>query len=333
MKWFIYILIGFTTLSCIEEIRFDSEDVDGALVVDGFANAGQGPHVLKLSRTADLRRSVFPTVDNALVYLVSGVGSRTEYNFVGEGEYEIDSGLVEILHGEKYWIEIQTEGSTYISEPEIVPSLVAADSSWFVINGGYIEVWVGNSKPDIDRVFLKWNVTNYFAFTELRWSPLASPKTCYVIQPFNPQVIPLFDASRIMANGRYDIMLGEKFIDELFGNPQSFLIEQQSLSQNAFEYYSRLNLVSSQSGSIFDAQPASVAGNVSNINDPDEQVFGYFSCVATDTTLFFTYRGDFIPKIDVLPYCGAAGFPVFEDECCQCLLYRNSIAEKPDYWP
>jgi Domain of unknown function (DUF4249) len=333
MRWIIYILIGISSLSCIEEIQFKSEDVEGALVVEGFASTGPGPHIIKLTKTADLRRSVFPTVDNAQVFLVSGSGSKTEYNFVGEGGYEIDSGLVDILRGEQYWIEIQVEGNTYMSDPEIVPPLVVADSSWSVINGNYIEIWVGNSKPDFERVFLKWNVINYFAFTEVRCSPLASPKTCYVLQSFNPQVIPLFDASRIMPDGRFDVILGEKFIDNLFGNPQSFLIVQQSLTQNAFEYYSRLNLISNQSGSIFDAQPASVIGNVSNINEPNEQVFGYFSCVSADTTLFFTYRSDFLPKKDVLPYCGAAGFPIYEDECCQCLLYKNSILTKPDYWP
>lgn len=338
MSFFIFRLwlIGVTIVAvagCVEEIDFSQDEVQGALVVDGYISQGVGPHTLKLFRSANLSTTVFPAINNATVYLVDQDGNRTLYSAIGEGTYMIPEGVQTVLPGEEYHLEIKYASSNYTTDPERVPDPLRPDSSWYQIDGSYIDIWVANNKPDVEQLFIKWEIINYWALSEYICSPLKSPKTCYFRRPVYPQNIPLFEASRIPTGTDFNVIVGEKFIDYLFGNPQSWLIVQETLTPEAFEYFSKVNLITTQSGSLFDPQPATAVGNVHNVDDPDDIALGYFAATARDSTLFFSYRGDFVRQFQVNPYCGIPGFPIPSPECCNCLRLQDAECEKPPYWP
>jgi hypothetical protein len=56
----------------------------------------------------------------------------------------------------------------------------------------------------------------------------------------------------------------------------SLYVQQQSLSLEAFDYWQRMNDQSAGSGGVYEKQPASVEGNIYNVNHPDDVVLGCF---------------------------------------------------------
>ena len=54
------------------------------------------------------------------------------------------------------------------------------------------------------------------------------------------------------------------------------IIEQMSISKRAFNFWTLVQQQLSNFGSPFDTPPASIEGNMYNINDPDETVLGFF---------------------------------------------------------
>jgi len=53
-------------------------------------------------------------------------------------------------------------------------------------------------------------------------------------------------------------------------------VRQFSISKGEYEFWDLMKQVSESGGDIFDKQPFQISGNIHNINNPDEQVLGYF---------------------------------------------------------
>jgi hypothetical protein len=87
-------------------------------------------------------------------------------------------------------------------------------------------------------------------------------------------------ASDVFSNGQRQ--LGQKIasvpIYQL--DPALIVVEQLSLSLNAWRYYKLLTDQAQNSGTLADSPPAPIAGNVRNLTDPNENVIGYFSAAA-----------------------------------------------------
>jgi hypothetical protein len=98
------------------------------------------------------------------------------------------------------------------------------------------------------------------------------------------------------------------------------LVNQYSLSEDEYIYWQKINDVRQDIGGLWDIMPYSIPGNIFCIDDPGEQVFGYFSASATtskqlyieekfsglvnlweecpDDTLFNTKENPLPPKIN-----------------------------------
>ena len=55
------------------------------------------------------------------------------------------------------------------------------------------------------------------------------------------------------------------------------MVREYGLSGKAYTFYQNLKKNTEQLGSIFDAEPSEVAGNIHNVADPTEPVVGYIS--------------------------------------------------------
>jgi len=56
----------------------------------------------------------------------------------------------------------------------------------------------------------------------------------------------------------------------------SLLVEQFTINETAFAYYSQIQSISSEQGLLYSQQPYQVKGNIVNRSDPDESILGYF---------------------------------------------------------
>ena len=63
-------------------------------------------------------------------------------------------------------------------------------------------------------------------------------------------------------------------------NPALIVVEQLSLSANAYRYYNLFAAQVQNTGTLADSPPAPLAGNIKNLADPTENVVGYFSATS-----------------------------------------------------
>ena len=107
------------------------------------------------------------------------------------------------------------------------------------------------------------------------------------------------------------------------------------MTREALDYWVDVDRVSNQQGSIFDAPPAVVAGNLFNVSDSSNQVFGFFEANAVDTAFMFTLPQSFAP-FRLEPFCAPFPWsnpPLYPPECYDCFFINpDFIVDRPYYW-
>lgn len=136
----------------------------------------------------------------------------------------------------------------------------------------------------------------------------------------------------------------------------SMLVKQYALSEGAYYYWEQLRVNSTREGSLYEKQPFSVRGNIRDVNDPSQEVLGYFYAGAEVERRYFYQDVQEVP-LDFIDVCqddplGRMGwkeyspkdYPVYyyrnqyhairvlSSECVDCRL-RGGTLEKPDFWP
>lgn len=343
------LFIGFLITGCIEEIAFDTDFSGGQLVVTGAIIDRPGPYTLSLGRMSG-ETGIPEPVSGALVTIIDGDENRESYVEQEPGIYILEGSVVQGVRGRSYKIEIQLpDGSVYQSIPEVIPEFAARDTSWFelgtiseqsasgrTIDRPAIFVYAGSELPKVgEPVYFKWEVKGVYRFREEeRPNPFGmtpNPKVCYVKQYPAPQEVHLFSSVNAPNAPVVQNLLAVKNIphEEFFGR-HYFNVIQHSISEQRYRYWERVDEIINRTGTIFDVPPATVPGNLFNVNDHSEQVLGYFEASAVDTTRFAVTRGDF--PFHIPDPCRS---PVRDDRrtiCRDCLQIENSTLERPHYF-
>ena len=118
-------------------------------------------------------------------------------------------------------------------------------------------------------------------------------------------------------------------IDRSFGVKHYFNLIQSAINKETFDYWSRVNSLTTRQGSIFDTPPAPIPGNIKS-EDPNEQVFGFFEVADVDTTRMFLTNNDILVWWDdPCELNGPEWLPVFSVpfECVPCLIEERIVEE------
>ena len=137
----------------------------------------------------------------------------------------------------------------------------------------------------------------------------------------------------------------------------SLLVNQISLSEEAYAYWDQMRINSTEQGGLYEKQPLSITGNLHNAVDPDQEVLGYFSASSVRSK-----RNFFVQDVENLEILFGAiapraylstdfreispsDYPAFlmgdEDtyyeillssDCVDCLIYGGTNI-KPGFWP
>ena len=123
-----------------------------------------------------------------------------------------------------------------------------------------------------------------------------------------------------------------------------------AISEQTWEYWNYILKQSEYTGSLYDPLPAKINCNISNVNNPEEQVAGYFTLGNVVKKRFFIYSEDLDPVVFFRSDCisyeiwadnpwgdgDAMGWPdLFEDNspCCfECEICEGTSRIKPDFW-
>ncbi len=85
-------------------------------------------------------------------------------------------------------------------------------------------------------------------------------------------------------------------------NRYSILVKQYALTPDAFNFYQNLKTNTEQLGSIFDAQPSEISGNIHNVNNANEPVIGYMSITNVQSLRIFVNAASVLPQYFLTPY-------------------------------
>ena len=341
----IFILAGILTNSCVDQLDVNIDREEFILVVEGFITTQAGPHNIWISRSAkygSYSDGVIKNVLNAKVFIRDQKGEVTILTDEGFGVYNTPAGFRAVV-GNLYTLQITITGKQYYSTPQLVTKAPGIDSILLEYKKlpttdpldfeSGVEVFSQWQDPMDEENYYMWQSSGIYkiethpenhvvvdGFGNEIPAPLACCADCWVGE-FNSD-----KSIRIMkddnSNGNLVTNLAAFIEDDGGRYMDKYLItiRQHSISKEAFLFFELLDNQLSINGDIFDPPPATIRGNIISLENPDENIIGYF--MAADVAI----KSIFIPK-EILG--DRQILKVINDDCRTVL---NSTAQQPSFW-
>jgi hypothetical protein len=259
------------------------------LVVEGVINSGADSTVIKLSRTVNISGTVVANPElNAKVTVESDANTTYALQELGKGGY--GSAGLNLDNSHKYHLHIFTSsGKEYLSDFEAVKTTPPIDSVGFIQQSNGINLYVNTHDPNNNTRYYRWDYTETWNFHAEYAAAYITDGTKLSIRTPAQQIYSCF-----AGNPSSNILLGSSAAlaqDNIFQSPltqiastsekleakYSILVKQYALSNDAYNFWQNLKKNTEQLGSIFDAQPSEVPGNIHCVTTPAEPVIGYVS--------------------------------------------------------
>ncbi|MCB0630590.1 MAG: DUF4249 family protein [Saprospiraceae bacterium] len=353
--WMGIAMVGIS--GCLTEITLDvPPGEERKLVIRGALLDGDTSRIsVEITYLADFVKFDIPEkVNDAIVVLSDVENHMVTLPAKGEGLYELtipdgDYPIV-VRTGGAYQLSVQlSDGRNYISRVEQLYPVPVPDSVTYTVASRDVINEAGNieaqeflrfvintplTQPGYSgRPYLKWSFLGTYQFTESAVDvPLPPPvKVCYIFEDVNLENVVTYNGEENSQDELSGFFLLEEPYDYRFSEGFYLTLYQESLSPGAYEYWERIAQVLALSGTFFDAPPGKVRGNFTNIDDPSEEVFGYF--YATQRAMMRLYIPPDTRRFS--RFCPALIQTEEEDAlptCFNCLLRAGSTLEKPDFW-
>ena len=355
-SWFTSLLIGMIymfTIGCVDEIELEGTGGGGGqLVIQGqlFRNCPSTIRV-RISRTADFAVRSFPTaVEGAEVMLLDVRGGKMFIAEIEPGIYQSqipdDMPDISIETGEKYAIQVTTsEGATYESSYEELHPVPLADSiSIEVVSKEVLDLQGELETKQFMQFFVhtpvqavgeeaksrfRWIFENVYRVDEVFVpGPGPGPQTCFISRGLNLDKVVVFNGNESNSTSLNKFLIVEDEIDFRYGRGYLLRVSQQSLGKDAFSYWDQVSKAVSLSGGLFEAVPGEITGNISNISDANEVVYGYFYASEEQIITRFVSPDEAGRPTDFCSLSLFSGEPI----CKSCITIPFSTKEIPDGW-
>jgi len=286
------------------------------LVIEGVINIGTDSTIFKLSRTVGLSANT-PTPElNANLTVESDQNGGPVYsvNEIGNGKYA-SSGL-NLDYTRKYRLRIKTQdGKEYLSdfvEPKLTPPI---DSVGFNIKSDGLQIYVNTHDPENSTRYYRWDYNETWQFHAKYASTYISDGTNLVPRTAAQNIFFCFgNGASSNINLGSSAKLSQDIIyqspvtlipstSEKIEMKYSILVRQYALTSDAFAFWQNLEKNTEKLGSIFDAQPSEISGNIHCLSNPEEPVIGYLSACLVQSKRIFVLNSQ-LPSswLTVYPY-------------------------------
>jgi hypothetical protein len=336
--------ICLTALSaCVEIFNPKLKEESRKIVVEGLITDQPGPYRVIISYSAgynndDLNRKL----SNAKVVINDDLGQSETLKEVGQGIYSTQYYQGKV--GRTYTLTIETlDGRRYRSKPELMQAVapITGATSEYVerldpngIRSGRFEVKVNTQDPTTKGNYYRWTWTHYNRLSvcitkKLPGEPPIFVESecctpCWAIERCNGCIL---IGSDVLVNGN---SISRKVAEVPYNSekPHYLLLEQQSLSKEAYEFWQTIDTQTNNSGGVFDLPPATVPGNMECLTDPDEQVLGFFGASAVSQLVYYVNRSQVgKPPVASTPINAVRDFNC---EPCKESLFRTGV--RPVGW-
>ncbi len=355
------ILLSFLVGNCLDPIEFERPvTIKNGVAIQGKLNKGN-PSYLNVSI-----REIFNFEKNSnlinvqSVRLIDGTGNSINIATRRDGVYykafsEAESDFT-IEYGEGYKIRVEMRDDrifessldTIFPVPTPEKLSVTKETVRGINSIGNVEDLTAISfsidtplkvSPEAENARLLWELESTHIFSDspeayglFSCAPVrvdAQAKQCYVTSSLFTNYIPLNGpAINSPSIEKYELL--EIVPNWLFAEGYYLTVYQESLTQASFEYWKQVHQLVSRTGDIFEPPDAKVITNLVNIDNPAEEVFGFF--YATEEKALRAYVSPDLAD-NPRPFCPEPIiFGAAPPGCCNCLSFPNSTTEKPSWW-
>ncbi|HLY70936.1 MAG TPA: DUF4249 domain-containing protein [Puia sp.] len=351
----------------------------GYLVVDGTIIGGEDSTIINLSRTQNINDSISFVNNPETGAMVSVVGANGDlYNLLEQNPGQYVSDQLPLNTNELYRLKIVTSnGNQYLSDSMQVIISPPIDSVSGQLQNDGMHVTVTTHDPLNNTRYYRWNYTE-------TWEYNSAYESAFIYDPYSNMVFARDVNNYIFTCWRSDqstsLLLGSSAKlsqDLIYEQPliliplgsqklaieYSILVKQYALDASAYNFWQILQNNTEQLGSLFDAQPSELTGNVHNIANVNEPVLGYVSvstiqqqrvfipspaswvypplqgCSKIEVpnipdSFAFYFRNSYIPiSADVDQATGAViGYFSSYSTCVDC-TEQGGTTVKPPFWP
>jgi hypothetical protein len=341
LKRFIYILFLFS-VSCIDPFSADVDQGEQILTVEGLVTSGPGPHVIKLSRSAtygSVFQGLIRPVQGATMILKDDQGKVT---LVTEdpnkfGTYETAASFSAEI-GRLYTLQFQlVSGEVYVSAPEKIEAApeikkLSVKTVQIPVEGKILfrsgaQIFAEIDDPGDQNNFYLWRNApstyvlearpDLFVIRSPNAPPVPAPKACCYVC-YRQEVVgnqSLFIAQDDTFNG-LTTTLPVSFIEDnglRLVNTFRTDIMQIRITPEAYRFLKLIRQQTETSGSVFDPPPASIRGNISRLDKPEEVVLGYFIAGGETRKRIYIKRDDLTfnqPRVIIPDDCRVVSGPL-----------------------
>lgn len=357
----------------------------GYLVVEGVINSGAGETNITLSRTSKLNSQAILFETGAKVAVQSEDNSAIPLKEISNGHF-LGTNL-NLNTAKKYRLSIITkDGKTYQSDFSSVKNNPVIDSVNWRREGRDVQLYVNTHDPNNNTKYYQWEyaetweIHSYY-LSSLKYKVGTSSKgaTTYSAvyndsSTYGPDMTKYFcwktDPSTTIMTGTTSNLASDVINLPLINIPAdswklnilySVNVKQYSLSQGRYEFLQRIKKNTEGTGSVFDAQPSELNGNIHCTSNPNEPVIGYVDvCPVQEKRIFINRKS--LPDWNYNQSCLEQEIPNVSDsiaikalfllptypntdpmtgriisffaappECVDCKLKGSS--SKPSFWP
>jgi hypothetical protein len=298
MKSISYIsaLLFFLVISgCITQFVPETDEDQNLLVVEGLITDKPEVNKIKLSRSMPLgKKTTLKPLKGCTVSITDDQGNTYQLaESSTAGTYLTNQTTFQGSVGRKYTLHVNTNNSTtthysYQSLPAEMIAVPAIDSLFYEkvtikekteFSGPKegCQVYLNTHDSEGNCKYYRWEYIETWKF-QLPYSYVPN-NTCWITNNSNNITI---KNTSVLAENRVT-RLPLHFISnetDRLSVRYSILVNQYSINEDEYTYWEKLQNISEEVGSLYDITPSSIPGNIFCIEDPGEQVLGYFSVSA-----------------------------------------------------
>ncbi len=378
MNWKFFILMTTGCIlfcDCVQQyVSPYKSPLTGYLVVDGYIS-GNGITQYSLTRTIPLPGdSTLPVVTGAQLQVEGTDNSIYPLTELGNGQYSV--AYLPLNIAVKYRLRIAIPGGeTYLSDFVAYQLTPPIDSINWIQNEAGVTIYANTHDPTNATHYYQWTFNQTYEYNSAEYSQYyydtpsntVIPRTpaqqvFYCWRDIPPTTIVVGTSAQLAQDVIYEFPLvnipqnSQELTDEY-----SILVTQYALTDSGYDFLSLMAATTQNLGSIFDAQPTQLTGNMHSLSNPAEPVIGYIQAGTVQQQRIFISNlqiknwvyYNFCPKKDTLvpgdptdvqKFFGSFGYvPLYfqfvpagyisnQAECVDCTL-QGGTTQKPAFWP
>ncbi|MGC4038264.1 MAG: DUF4249 domain-containing protein [Chitinophagaceae bacterium] len=348
------------------------------LVVDGFLNNGPDSTFIRLSRARKLDSNLVNSGEKNAELYIEDVQGNVLYSFKelnDDGLYTVPGMVLD--SNTRYRLRIKTvNGKQYLSDEMAVQQSPKIDSINWKRDETGVTIYANTHDASNRTKYYRWDYTEtwqyhsayvaeytYVDFGILEETP-PNYYECWKTQV--SKTLFLASSDRLAEDIIYENPLRFIPINSLeLTIRYSIIVQQYALTKEAYQYLEKLRKNTEQTGSIFDAQPSELTGNIHAVNGSTEPVLGFMTVCTKDSKRIFITQQEVDPwhytykcgetkysknekpwviasifgsNGDNLPIADAPSTIPFTDSiwgapkaCVNCTLL-GGVTKRPDFW-